>query len=212
MTWQETDPRTHKHIWVQGFSGPPVYRTAGSSSALPSHLLCWHAGYQCLFQRKLWLLLRLLGKWALLSLAPRTALLLHPTSDIKESLARIIWPGSLISALESFDYPKWNRYYYISGSDKVVFFLVLLLFSIIRSYNSTPQGRPRPQPTLLSFRCYLGSVLKIENWACCSQNDTGVWYETRWPTSGIFFLTFPAQGKPNGKPKSQGTCIHINEK
>lgn len=79
--------RTHKHMWVQRFSGPPVYRAAGSSSGLPSHLLCWHAGYQCLFQRKLWLLLRLPGKWAPLSLASVTGLLLHAASDMKGSLA-----------------------------------------------------------------------------------------------------------------------------
>lgn len=108
---------THKHMWVQRFSGPPV----GPRSALPSHLLCWHAGYQCLFQRKLWLLLRLPGKWALLSLASETGLLLHAASDIKESLTRIIWPGSLISASEPFDYSKWNHYYYISGSNGMCF-------------------------------------------------------------------------------------------
>lgn len=122
---------THKHIRVQRFSGPPVHRAVGSSSMLPSHLLCWHAGYQCLFQRKLWLLLRLPGKWVPLSLASQTGFLLHAASDIKESLVRIIWPGSLISALESFDYSGWNCYYYINGSNMVCCFFGPACFEIL---------------------------------------------------------------------------------
>lgn len=124
MTWQKTDP-TQRHEssadqWATGAQGCRLWLgPAWAISCADMHFDCVSSrGNSGFFYASA-------GKWALLSLASQTMLLLHAVRK-----AHITWLGSSISATQSFDYSKW-AHYYISRSHKGYDCLVILSASLL---------------------------------------------------------------------------------